>query len=227
MQFSMILQTAANYGAWRLNVVSSGLAVLQREAVGPARAYGTMGANDTERKTGNMEELIDLYDADRKPIGKTIPREGAFLHEGEYMLYVLAIVQNTEGNYLITQRSMDKHWAAGWWEVTGGGVLSGETSVQAVVREVGEEVGLDVSAQHDQLTPVYAYRNVDLKRGDNYIVDIYHFHLDVDENDVTLQDSEAIGCAFATWEEIEQLADDGAFLHFSRLRQALEAEGAC
>ena len=183
-----------------------------------------MGANDTERKTGNMEELIDLYDADRKPIGKTIPREGAFLHEGEYMLYVLAIVQNTEGNYLITQRSMDKHWAAGWWEVTGGGVLSGETSAQAVEREVREEVGLDVSGE--VLEPVWAYRNVDLESGDNYIVDIYHFHLDVCEDDVTLQDSEAIGCAFATWEEIEQLADQGVFLHFSRLRQALEAEGA-
>jgi len=170
-----------------------------------------------------MEELIDLYDADRNPIGKTIPREGAFLKEGEFMLYVLAIVQNMEGKYLITQRSMDKHWAAGWWEVTGGGVLSGETSSQAVLREVREEVGLDVSGQ--PIAPVYAYKNVDLERGDNYIVDIYHFHLDVTKDDVTLQDSEAIDCAFATWAEICSLAEQGLFLHFSRLRQALEAEG--
>lgn len=171
-----------------------------------------------------MEELIDIYDEDRNRTGATIPREGAFLKEGEYMLYVLAIVQNAEGKYLITQRSMDKHWAAGWWEVTGGGVLAGETSADAVLREVREEVGLDVSDQ--PLVPVHAYRNVDLERGDNYIVDIYHFHLDVDEGDVTLQDSEAVACQFATWEEIEAYADQGVFLHFSRLRQALEAEGA-
>ena len=170
-----------------------------------------------------MEELIDIYDANRNFTGKTIPREGAFLQEGEYMLYVLAIVQNAQGKYLITQRSLDKHWAAGWWEVTGGGVLTGGTSVQAVVREVGEEVGLDVSAE--PLEPVYAYENVDLKHGDNYIVDIYHFHLDVTEDDVTLQDSEAIGCKFATWEEICALAEQGRFLHFSRLQQALSAEG--
>ena len=170
-----------------------------------------------------MEELIDIYDANRNFTGKTIPREGAFLQEGEYMLYVLAIVQNAQGKYLITQRSLDKHWAAGWWEVTGGGVLTGETSVQAVVREVGEEVGLDVSAE--PLVPAYSYENVDLKHGDNYIVDIYHFHLDVTEDDVTLQDSEAIACKFATWDEIQELADQGVFLHFSRLHQALEAEG--
>lgn len=170
-----------------------------------------------------MEERIDIYDENRNRTGKTIPREGAFLGEGEYMLYVLAIVQNREGKYLVTQRSLDKHWAAGWWEVTGGGVASGETSADAVLREVREEVGLDVSGQ--PLVPVYAYKNIDLEHGDNYIVDIYHFHLGVDERDVTLQDSEAIGCRFATWEEIQQLADQGIFLHFSRLRQALEAEG--
>ena len=170
-----------------------------------------------------MDELIDIYDADRKRTGLTIPREGAFLKEGQFMLYVLAIVQNTEGKYLITQRSMDKHWAAGWWEVTGGGVLSGETSAQAVLREVREEVGLDVSDQ--TLEPVDAYTNVDLERGDNYIVDIYHFHLDVSKDDIVLQDSEAIDCMFASWEEIQRFADEGVFLHFSRLRQALEAEG--
>lgn len=170
-----------------------------------------------------MEELIDLYDVNRNRIGITIPRENAFLKEGQYMLYVLAIIQNAQGNYLITQRSLDKHWAAGWWEITGGGVLSGETSTQAVVREVREEVGLDVSDQ--PLEPVFAYRNVDLKHGDNYIVDIYHFHLDIDEADVKLQDSEAIGCAFASWDDIKQLAEQGIFLHFSRIQQALEAEG--
>ena len=123
-----------------------------------------------------MEELIDIYDADRNRIGKTIPREGAFLKEGEFMLYVLAIVENAQGKYLITQRSLDKHWAAGWWEVTGGGVLAGETPDQAVVREVREEVGLDVSAQ--PLEIIYSYCNVDLERGDNYFVDIYRFTLD-------------------------------------------------
>ena len=170
-----------------------------------------------------MDEYIDIYDAERRRTGKTIPREGAFLKEGEFMLYVLAIVQDLQGRYLITQRSLDKHWAAGWWEVTGGGVLAGETSAQAVLREVREEVGLDVSGE--SLEPVYAYTNIDLEHGDNYIVDIYHFHLDVGDGDVALQDSEAIACAFATWDEMVQLAESGKFLHFSRLQQALESEG--
>lgn len=167
-----------------------------------------------------MEELIDIYDAKRARMGKTVPREGAFMAEGEFMLYVLAVVGDRQGRYLITQRSQEKHWAPGSWEVTGGGVLAGETSQQAVVREVREEVGLDVSDQ--PLVPAYSYENVDLERGDNYIVDIYHFQLDVDESDVVLQDSEAVAFAFASWDDIAALAEEGRFLHFERLRTARE-----
>lgn len=171
-----------------------------------------------------MEEYIDIYDADRNRTGLTIPREGAFLKEGQYMLYVLALIENQDGKVLITQRALDKRWAAGWWEVTGGGVLSGETPHDAVTREVAEETGLDVSDQ--LIEPVWCYENVDLARGDNYMVDIYHFHLQFAAEDVTLQQSEAINFRLATWDEIAQLAEQGIFLHYSRVQQALAAEAA-
>ena len=72
------------------------------------------GVDTSTERQADMEELIDVYDVQRNRTGRTVPREGAFMNEGEYMLYVLAIVQDAQGRYLITQRSMDKHWAAGW-----------------------------------------------------------------------------------------------------------------
>ena len=170
-----------------------------------------------------MQEMIDIYDHNRKPTGLTIPREGAFLTEGQYMLYVLVLIEETDGRFLITQRSLDKHWAAGWWEVTGGGVRAGETSLEALHREVPEEVGLSLGSL--KTPPVYGYENVDLKRGDNYFVDIYHVRLDFTADDVSLVDGEAIDFRLATWDEITQLAEAGTFLHYERLRQALEADG--
>lgn len=169
-------------------------------------------------------ETIDIYDAQRNRTGKVINRDDAFLSEGEYMLYVLAIIQDKANRILITQRALDKHWAPGAWEIPGGGVAAGETPEQSVVREVREEVGLDVS---DMLAaPVHSYENVDLERGDNYIVDFFHFCLDVTEDDVVLQESESIAFRFATWEEICALATDNKFLHFTRLRDAVEALNA-
>lgn len=170
-----------------------------------------------------MQEMIDIYDSKRQLTGRTIAREGAFLREGEYMLYVLTIIEDAQGRFLITQRSHDKHWAAGWWEVTGGGVRAGESSSQAVRREVPEEVGLAVTGEVP--APVYGYENVDLKRGDNYFVDIYHLRMDFAESDVRLVDGEAIDFRLATWDEITELAARGVFLHYERLCEALVAEG--
>ena len=79
-----------------------------------------------------MEEMIDVYDHDRNRTGITIPREGAFLAEGQYMLYVLALIEAPDGRLLVTQRSLEKRWGAGWWEIPGGGVRAGETTLDAV-----------------------------------------------------------------------------------------------
>lgn len=170
-----------------------------------------------------MQELIDVYDRERTPTGLTIPREGAFLTEGQYMLYVLFIIEASDGRMLITQRSMDKGWGAGWWEIGGGGVRAGEAPREALTREVAEETGLDVAGL--ELAPVNSYENVDLARGDNYLVDIYHIHLDFSLDDVRLLDGEAIDARLATWDEICALDEQGIFMHFRRVQQTLEAEG--
>ena len=171
-----------------------------------------------------MQEMIDIYDAQRQRTGLVIPREGAFLAEGQYMLYVLALIEDLSGRLLVTQRSLDKHWGAGWWEIPGGGVRSGETTLDALRREVPEEVGLTI-ADDLELSPIYSYENVDLKRGDNYIVDFYHVRIDFSEEDVRLVDGEAIAFRLCTWDDICRLNEESTVLHFERIRQALEAEG--
>ena len=177
-----------------------------------------MGMSDNQH-----EELIDVYDSNRKKTGRVADRR-APLPKGEFMMYVLAILERkSDGKILITRRALDKKWAAGAWEIPGGGSLAGEESFGAVVREVLEETGLNIAnCDECQKKPVYSYMNEDLKHGDNYFVDIYHFIFDFDEKDVSIQASEAIDHRFATFEEITKLADESQFLHYSRLKSALE-----
>lgn len=170
-----------------------------------------------------MQEMIDVYDRDRNHTGLVIPREGAFLKENQYMLYVLALIEDRSGRLLVTQRSLKKHWGAGWWEIPGGGVRAGETTLDALRREVPEEVGL--ALDDTAYAPIYSYENVDLKRGDNYIVDFYHVRLDFAPADVRLVDGEAIAFRLCTWEDICRLNEESTVLHFERIRQALEADG--
>ncbi|WP_164120986.1 NUDIX hydrolase [Sharpea azabuensis] len=164
-----------------------------------------------------MAEYIDIYNDQKELTGEKLERKTK-LKEGQYMLYVLALIEN-KGKYLITRRTLDKKWAAGQWEIPGGGVSAGETSMQALQREVSEETGLDISLAQSDL--IYSYKNIDLKRGDNYFVDMYLIHAKFDIEDVHIQEDEVLEWKMASLEEIGELEKSDGFLHYARIMQAL------
>jgi 8-oxo-dGTP diphosphatase len=67
-----------------------------------------------------------------------------------------AVLQKPDGTFLLAQRPPDKIWA-GYWEFPGGKIESGETPHHALVRELREELGIEVRTAHPWLTCVYAY----------------------------------------------------------------------
>ena len=90
-------------------------------------------------------ELWDIYDENKERTGRTMKHNDWNMKPGEFHLTVLGVLMRPDGKYLITRRRMDKEWAAGWWEVPGGGVRAGEDSKDAVIREIKEETGIDVT----------------------------------------------------------------------------------
>ena len=188
------------------------------------KKYANEDANKSENPQENAhDEAMDIYDIHQNPLGYTKLRRNMLLDEGEYVLYVLAIIQDEQGNFLITRRGDTKKWAAGHWEVQGGGVRAGESCSEAVVREVFEEVGLDIEGV--AANPIYSYDNTDLERKDNYIVNIYHLHINFSESSVRLCEREASEFKLASWDEICKINEEGKFLHFKRICEAMSAEG--
>lgn len=165
-------------------------------------------------------EYWDIYDADKKKTGRKMKRNDWCLKDDEYHLTVLGVIARKDGKFLITKRVMTKSWAPGWWEVSGGGVMAGEESEEAVLREIKEETGLDVSGWEGGY--LFSYKRENPGEGDNYFVDIYRFVGDFDEKDLHLQEEETDGCLFATPEEIKKLGEKGIFLHYDSIKQAFE-----
>lgn len=165
-------------------------------------------------------ELWDIYDSEKKPTGRTMERNDWSLKDGEYHLTVLGVVVRPDGKFLITKRVMTKAWAPGWWEVSGGAVQAGEDSKTAVIREVKEETGLDVSDAEGGY--VFTYRRENPGEGDNYFVDVYRFVLDFEEAEVKPQEAETDGFMLATAEQIAEFARQGIFLHFDSIRRVFE-----
>ncbi|MGN0160952.1 MAG: NUDIX domain-containing protein [Lachnospiraceae bacterium] len=165
-------------------------------------------------------EFWDIYDKDKNRTGRTMKRNDWCLKDNEYHLTVLGVVQRPDGKFLITKRVMTKSWAPGWWEVSGGAALAGEESKDAVMREVLEETGLDVSKAAGGY--LFTYHRENPGKGDNYFVDVYRFVLDFEEKDLHLQEEETDGFMLATLDEIKDFASRGIFLHYDSIKRAFE-----
>lgn len=165
-------------------------------------------------------EFWDIYDKNKQLTGRTMKRNDWCLKDDEYHLTVLGVVARPDGKFLITKRVMTKSWAPGWWEVSGGACMAGEKSEEAVLREVKEETGLDVSGWDGGY--LFTYHRENPGEGDNYFVDVYRFIGDFKEADVCPQEAETDGFMLATAEEIREFARQGIFLHYDSIRQAFD-----
>lgn len=95
-------------------------------------------------------ELWDLYNENRELTGCGHIR-GEEIPQGYYHLVVHVWIRNSRGEYLISQRSASREAFPLMWETVGGSAVKGEDSLTAAVREVKEEVGLDLVSEAGKL----------------------------------------------------------------------------
>ena len=145
-----------------------------------------------------MAEYWDIYNENRILTGKTIKRGDVFA-EGEYYVCCEMWIMNSKNEMLMTQRHPDKK-AGGLWEFSGGGVLAGENSKSAAIREIKEELGIDIDEAEINLLEVYKNRN--------YFMDIYVIRKDFDLSHIILEPNEVIDAKWLSDSEITHMIAD-------------------
>ena len=153
-------------------------------------------------------ELVDLYDENRAPLGKTAERH-APKRPGEYRMVVHVCLFDSRGRLLIQKRTMEKHIWPGLWDVSvGGGVDAGETSRQGAEREFREELGYVLD-----LTDLRPAVTVNFQEGFD---DFYIVTRDLDETKLVLQKEEVETVRWVTMEELLAMVDSGEFIPYPK-----------
>jgi len=73
-----------------------------------------------------------------------------------YLRVAAGLILDADGRLLLGQRPKGKPWE-GWWELPGGKIEPGETIEQALVRELGEELGIRATRIYPWVTHVHEY----------------------------------------------------------------------
>ena len=140
-------------------------------------------------------EWNDIYDKDRQLTGR-VHRRGTYWRHGEYGLVVCVWVYDGAGNVLLTRRAPGKSYA-GTWENSGGAAKAGESSRQAVVRELFEETG--IRAEEDE----FEFLSSDRDRSTFY--DFYCLKRSVPLSEIVLLPGETDAAQWVTLEEIHEM----------------------
>lgn len=88
-------------------------------------------------------EYFDILNIDGSKSGKIAPKDEELL-EGEYDLGAHAYIHNSKGEFLIQKRVKTKQFLPGGWDIHMGHVMAGETSKEAIIREIDEELGIKI-----------------------------------------------------------------------------------
>jgi isopentenyldiphosphate isomerase len=147
-------------------------------------------------------EIRDLYDEKRKLTGETILK-GEDIPEGRYIVVVLVFIQNSEGKFLIQKRSERKN---GKFATTGGHPKSGESSIEGIITEVKEEIGLEINPDNLQL---YFSGKCEKER---VFWDDYYIKMDVANiKSLRLQEDEVSSVEWLSEKEIIDLMEQDKF----------------
>ena len=89
-------------------------------------------------------ELLDVYDDNGKKTGKVVERgiDDSAFEKGEHIAVAIIYIENSKGEFLIQKTSKEK---GGIYSSTGGHVDHNEEPIDSIVREVKEELGLEIS----------------------------------------------------------------------------------
>ena len=140
-------------------------------------------------------DFNDIYDGQRRLTGR-LHRRGERWKKGEYGLVVCVWVYDGQGKLLLTRRAPEKTFA-GTWENSGGAAKAGETSLQAIRRELFEETGIRAEESEFEL--------LGSGRDHNSFFDYYCLHRQIPLEQIVLLPGETDDVQWATFEQVHDM----------------------
>ncbi len=167
-----------------------------------------------------MDTKIDIFDKDENPLRKTATYDEV-RKNGLWARGVHIILYTPTKNILMQKRSSKLDYHPGEIEVSvGGGVKAGETTEQAIIREVKEETGISLSQAQLQYIGKKKFGRTYKRDGHKYYMKdfIYSYSAEIPDDVVfNPKDDEAQELFLLPLKKVKQSIRKRYVIHFGRL----------
>jgi 8-oxo-dGTP pyrophosphatase MutT (NUDIX family) len=150
-------------------------------------------------------ECIEWFDVYDRKGNKTLKKKtkGSKLMGNEYMLGVNVWIINPSLEFLIQKRAKNLKHSPGKLAPVGGSAIAGESPEEAAVREVKEELGINIRKEELKRIKIFKFKRI--------IVYAFIVLEDFNLKDVILQESEVESVELLTEKKIEDSMKAGEF----------------
>ncbi|MBF9018813.1 MULTISPECIES: NUDIX domain-containing protein [unclassified Oceanispirochaeta] len=152
-------------------------------------------------------EILDLYDENRTLINKKIIR-GESLNPGEYHLVIHFWIYNDLNQLLIQKRNKPPEEFGGIWACTGGTTIAGENSETTAIREMKEEMGIDIKKNELSI--------INTRKEENYILDVFISKWNGSIDDVVIDPEEVLDAMWISIDKLETMIENRTFFDYGK-----------
>lgn len=150
-------------------------------------------------------EYIDILDKNGNKTG-IVKTKNQVYEDGDYHKSVHIWIINDNNEILVQKRAANKETFAGLWAISvAGHVRSGETSLDALKREMKEELGQKLQDEDIKFLFTVSREQQYKDHKLNVIDDVYLVHLNLDVENTKLQFSELSDIKYVYYEYLERI----------------------
>lgn len=146
-----------------------------------------------------MVELRDLYDNNNNLTGEKCIK-GEHIPDDKYIKVVTLFLYNNNDQILLQKRSKEK---GGKYGLISGHPKTGETSTQGMVKEVKEEMGIDINDKEIELFHT--------EKTKHQLFDFFYMKKDLDLSNSVLQKEEVDDIQWFSMDQVDQLIKNEEF----------------
>ena len=145
-------------------------------------------------------ELLDVYDEKGEKTGKIVERgcDRSIFWPWEHIGVAIIYIENSANKFLIQKTTPEK---GGNYSTTGGHINHGEKPIETLIREVNEELGINI--ENENIIDL-GYMIFDFP-----IRFIFYLKKDIDLASLKLQESEVASVSYMSLEELRELIKSG------------------
>ena len=153
----------------------------------------------------NDMELIEIVDENGNFTGQIMDKEEAHdknLLHNEVGIFII----NDDGKVLLQKRSANKRFSPNKWGLCAGHVEANESLENAALREIKEEVGLDITSKE---LISYGEREITISDSNSHITYFYYIRCNKKENEFAIQTEELSEVKWFNIDEIITMIKEG------------------